>query len=199
MKSMGQWRILTISSNEAHQRGHENHHGLVVNHTSTDHEWFQQAKASKSNPFRDFYIWKDPKADGTEPTNWQSKFSGNAWKFDETTGQYYLHLFDVTQADLNWENTELREKVYDMMLYWAEKGVMASDWMSSTSSRKDQDFPDDRWIHCTWRMKSVFHNGPRVHEFLKEMNREVLSKYDMITVGESPGYHPSNRQALYRV
>lgn len=116
---------------EAHKRDIKIIMDIVVNHTSTEHEWFVESKQSKDNPYRDFYIWKDP-IDGAEPNNWESKFGGAAWKYDENTGQYYLHLFDVTQADLNWENDEVRKKVYEMMHYWFEKGVDASAWMSLT-------------------------------------------------------------------
>ncbi len=109
---------------QAHDRGIKVIMDIVVNHTSTEHEWFQKSIEQKdNNPYRDFYIWKDSKQDGSEPTNWESKFGGNAWEFDEKTGQWYLHLFDVTQADLNWENEEVRKQVYDMMTFWFEKGV----------------------------------------------------------------------------
>ncbi len=107
---------------EIHKRGMKLIMDLVVNHTSTEHEWFKQATSSKDNPYRDFYIWKDGK-NGEPPNNWQSKFVGSAWEWDEKSGQYYLHLFDVTQADLNWENEQLREKIFDMMRFWAEKGI----------------------------------------------------------------------------
>lgn len=95
---------------EAHKRGLKVIMDLVVNHTSTEHRWFKEASSAKDNPYRNFYIWKDGKPDGSEPTNWESKFGGSAWAFDEKTGQYYLHLYDVTQADLNWENEEVRKK-----------------------------------------------------------------------------------------
>ena len=121
---------------EAHQRDLKIVMDMVVNHTSTFHEWFQQSKSSKDNPYRDYYIWKDPAPDGGPPTNWESKFGGNAWEFDETTGQYYLHLFDVTQADLNWENRKVREDVYDMMRWWFDKGVDGFASTSSTSSAR---------------------------------------------------------------
>ncbi|RLQ96805.1 alpha,alpha-phosphotrehalase [Falsibacillus albus] len=169
---------------EAHKRDLKIIMDIVVNHTSTDHEWFQEAKSSKDNPLRDFYIWKDGKPDGSEPTNWQSKFGGNAWKYDEETGQYYLHLFDVTQADLNWENEELREKVYDMMRFWAEKGVDGFRLDVINLISKDQDFPDDDGSVPPGDGRKFYTDGPRVHEFMKEMNQEVFSKYDMLTVGE---------------
>ncbi|WP_433744823.1 alpha,alpha-phosphotrehalase [Falsibacillus pallidus] len=169
---------------EAHKHGLKIIMDIVVNHTSTDHEWFQQAKRSKDNPIRDFYIWKDPKEDGSEPTNWQSKFGGNAWQYDEGTGQYYLHLFDVTQADLNWENAELRNNIYDMMRFWAEKGVDGFRLDVINLISKDQEFPDDDGSTAPGDGRKFYTDGPRVHEFMKEMNKEVFSKYDMLTVGE---------------
>ncbi|WP_462410689.1 alpha,alpha-phosphotrehalase [Neobacillus sp. Marseille-QA0830] len=165
---------------EAHKRGMKVIMDIVVNHTSTEHEWFKQAASSKDNPYRDFYIWRDPKEDGSAPTNWVSKFGGNAWKYDEKTGQYYLHLFDVTQADLNWENERVREKVYEMMKFWFEKGVDGFRLDVINLISKDQHFPDDE----TGDGRKFYTDGPRVHEFLQETNREVFSKYEAMTVGE---------------
>ena len=125
---------------EAHERGIKIIMDIVINHTSTEHEWFQQAKSSKDNPYRDFYIWKDGK-DGHPPTNWESKFGGSAWQWDETTGQYYLHLFDVTQADLNWENEKVREALYEMMHFWLKKGVDGFRLDVINLISKDQQFP----------------------------------------------------------
>lgn len=157
---------------------------IVVNHTSTEHEWFKQAASSKDNPYRDFYIWKDGKEDGSEPTNWQSKFGGNAWQYDEKTGQYYLHLFDITQADLNWENEKLRNEVYKMMQFWFEKGVDGFRLDVINLISKNQDFPDDDGSAAPGDGRKFYTDGPRVHEFIHEMNQEVFSKYDSMTVGE---------------
>ncbi|MFT4413862.1 alpha,alpha-phosphotrehalase [Fredinandcohnia humi] len=168
---------------EAHTRGIKIIMDIVVNHTSTENEWFVQSRQSKDNPYRDFYIWKDGK-DGREPTNWESKFGGPAWKFDEKTGQYYLHLFDVTQADLNWENEEVRKKVYDMMTFWFEKGVDGFRLDVINLISKDQRFPDDDGSVPPGDGRKFYTDGPRVHEFMQEMNREVFSKYDSMTVGE---------------
>jgi trehalose-6-phosphate hydrolase len=165
---------------EAHLRGIKIIMDIVVNHTSTEHEWFKQASSSKDNPYRDFYIWKDAKSDGSEPTNWESKFGGSAWKYDEKTEQYYLHLYDVTQADLNWENEKLRQKVYDMMNFWFQKGVDGFRLDVINVISKDQLFLDD----STGDGRKFYTDGPRVHEFLKETNREVFSKNDSMTVGE---------------
>ncbi|HEO8420456.1 TPA: alpha,alpha-phosphotrehalase [Yersinia enterocolitica] len=168
----------------AHQKGIKIIMDIVVNHTSTEHEWFKQAASSKDNPYRDFYIWKDGKEDGSEPTNWQSKFGGNAWQYDEKTGQYYLHLFDVTQADLNWENEKLRDEVYKMMQFWFEKGVDGFRLDVINLISKNQDFPDDDGSVAPGDGRKFYTDGPRVHELIHEMNQEVFSKYDSMTVGE---------------
>jgi trehalose-6-phosphate hydrolase len=163
---------------EAHKRGLKIMMDIVINHTSTEHEWFQQAKSSKDNPYRDFYIWRDGK-DGQPPTNWQSKFGGSAWAYDETTGQYYLHLFDVTQADLNWENEKVREALYEMMHFWLKKGVDGFRLDVINLISKNQQFPEDETDG-----RKFYTDGPRIHEYLHEMNEKVFSKYDLITVGE---------------
>jgi trehalose-6-phosphate hydrolase len=168
---------------ETHDRDIKIIMDLVVNHTSTEHQWFKNAIESKENPYRDYYIWKDS-IDGKEPNNWISKFGGSAWKLDEKTGQYYLHLFDVTQADLNWENEEVRKEVYDMMHFWFDKGIDGFRLDVINLISKDQDFPNDIGSPLPGDGRKFYTDGPRVHEFLHEMNEEVLSKYDSITVGE---------------
>jgi trehalose-6-phosphate hydrolase len=168
---------------EAHQRDLKIIMDIVVNHTSTEHEWFQQSRLSKDNPYRDFYIWKDS-IEGEEPSNWVSKFGGSAWKLDEETGQYYLHLFDVTQADLNWENTEVRQRVYEMMNYWFEKGVDGFRLDVINLISKNQDFPNDDGSIAPGDGRKFYTDGSRVHEFMQEMNKEVFSKYNVLTVGE---------------
>ncbi|MBB6450097.1 trehalose-6-phosphate hydrolase [Geomicrobium halophilum] len=168
---------------ETHRRGMKLIMDLVVNHTSTEHPWFQNAQQSKDARYRDFYIWKDG-VNGAEPTNWQSKFGGNAWKYNEATGDYYLHLFDVTQADLNWENRELRQQVYEMMKFWFDKGIDGFRLDVINLISKDQRFPNDDGSVAPGDGRKFYTDGPRVHEFLHEMNREVLSKYDSMTVGE---------------
>lgn len=169
---------------EAHQRGMKIIMDIVVNHSSTEHEWFQDAKRSKNSPYRDFYIWKNPKQDGSPPTNWESKFGGSAWEYSEETSQYYLHLFDVTQADLNWENEQLRRTVYDMMHFWFKKGVDGFRLDVINLISKNQDFPDDDGSVPPGDGRKFYTDGPRIHEFLQEMNREVFSNYDPMTVGE---------------
>lgn len=164
---------------ETHKRGMKLIMDLVINHTSTEHEWFQQAASSKENEFRDFYIWKDP-VDGDVPNNWQSKFGGPAWQYDEKTGQYYLHLFDVTQADINWENPKVREKLYEMIRFWAEKGIDGFRLDVINLISKKQDFPHDD----TGDGRKFYTDGPRIHEYLHELNQNAFSPYNMMTVGE---------------
>ncbi|WP_054711709.1 alpha,alpha-phosphotrehalase [Bacillus sp. JCM 19041] len=168
---------------ETHKRGMKLIMDLVVNHTSTEHAWFQNAKLSKDAKYRDFYIWKESK-EGDVPTNWQSKFGGSAWEWNEATNDYYLHLFDVTQGDLNWENEELRKAVYDMMHFWFEKGIDGFRLDVVNLISKDQRFPNDDGSVAPGDGRKFYTDGPRVHEFLHEMNQQVLSKYDSMTVGE---------------
>ena len=172
--------------NKAHSLGIKIVMDLVVNHTSDEHKWFIESRSSKDNAKRDYYIWKDGK-DGKEPNNWGSCFSGSAWQLDETTGQYYLHLFSKKQPDLNWENDKVREEVYSMMTRWFDKGIdgFRMDVISLIS--KDQSFPDGPTYGGLYGSFESCANGPRVHEFLQEMNKKVLSKYDIMTVGECAG------------
>jgi trehalose-6-phosphate hydrolase len=169
---------------KAHEKGIKIIMDIVVNHTSTDHPWFREAAKSKENPYRHFYIWKDG-VDGKPPNNWQSKFGGSAWQYDERTDQYYLHLFDVTQADLNWENPELRERIYRMMKFWLDKGVDGFRLDVINLISKDQRFPNDTLETPLDDGRKFYTDGPRIHEFLKEMNRRVFAEYpDILTVGE---------------
>ena len=158
---------------------------LVVNHTSDEHRWFVESRSSKDNPYRDYYIWRDPK-DGKEPNNWTSYFSGPAWQYDEKTGQYYLHLFSKKQPDLNWENETVRREVYDMMKFWLGIGCDGFRMDVASLYSKTPGLPDGKG---TTGMigNEYYQNGPRIHEFLREMNREVLSHYDIMTVGEMSG------------
>ncbi|PMG35285.1 alpha,alpha-phosphotrehalase [Vibrio splendidus] len=164
---------------EAHQRGIRIVMDIVVNHTSTEHAWFQSALGDKNSPYRDYYIWKDP-VNGQAPTNWQSKFGGNAWEMDEATGQYFLHLFAKEQADLNWENTVVREEVKDVISFWAEKGVDGFRLDVINLISKQQDFPNDD----IGDGRRFYTDGPRVHEYLKEISEAVFQKYGSVTVGE---------------
>jgi len=160
----------------------------VVNHTSDEHPWFVEARKSKDNPYRDYYIWR-PGVDGREPNNWKSHFSGSAWHFDPLTQEYYLHLFSKKQPDLNWENPRVRQEVYKMMHWWLQKGVDGFrmdviNMISKTPGLPDApQQSDDRFQYGG----KYFLNGPRLLEYLDEMKQQVLSKYDILTVGETPG------------
>ena len=172
---------------EAHKRDIRILMDLVVNHTSDEHNWFVESRKSKDNPYRDYYIWKDP-VNGKEPNNWGGAFGGSAWEYDPQTHMYYLHLFSKKQPDLNWENEKVRQEVYDMMTFWCEKGIdgFRMDVISMIS--KDQTFPDGEMNNSLYGDFGPYCvHGPRVHEFLQEMNREVLSRYDIMTVGETSG------------
>ncbi|WP_066072625.1 glycoside hydrolase family 13 protein [Neobacillus soli] len=173
---------------ELHKRDMKLVMDLVVNHTSDEHEWFVQSKKSTDNPYRDYYFWRKGK-DGKEPNNWGSVFSGPAWTYDETTNEYYLHLFSKKQPDLNWENPTLREEIYRMMKYWLDKGIDGFRMDVINMISKQEDLPDaelsDGQVYSDGGR--YYMNGPRIHEFLQEMNQEVLSKYPIMSVGEMPG------------
>ena len=172
---------------EAHKRSIRILMDLVVNHTSDEHNWFIESRKSKDNPYRDYYIWKDP-VNGKEPKNWGGAFGGSAWEYDPQTQMYYLHLFSKKQPDLNWENEKVRQEVYDMMKFWCEKGIdgFRMDVISMIS--KDQRFPDGEMNNGLYGDFGPYCvHGPRIHEFLQEMNQKVLSKYDIMTVGETAG------------
>ena len=170
----------------AHELGIKIMMDLVVNHTSDEHAWFVESRKSVDNPYRDFYIWRKGKEDKKEPNNWGSCFSGSAWKYDEQTDMYFLHLFSKKQPDLNWDNPKVREHVFDMMNWWCEKGIdgFRMDVISLIS--KPEGLPDGIPGENGYA-DSGCANGPHVHEYLQEMNRKVLSKYDRITVGEAAG------------
>lgn len=173
---------------EAHQRDIRLVMDLVVNHTSDEHAWFAESRSSKDHPKRDYYVWR-PGKEGREPNNWVSFFSGSAWKYDELTDEYFLHLFSQKQPDLNWENDALRQDVYKMMTWWLDKGIDGFRMDVINLISKDTEYPEvvsDSTDRYQWGGQ-YFMNGPRIHEFLQEMNREVLSKYDVMTVGEMPG------------
>lgn len=166
----------------AHERGIRIIMDLVVNHSSDEHAWFIESRKSKDNPYRDYYIWRD------KPNNWGACFGGSAWQYDETTGMYYLHSFSVKQPDLNWENKKVREEVYDMMRFWGDMGIDGFRMDVITMISKVQTFPDGVINGSGYGDASPYtNNGPRVHEFLKEMNRDAISHYDWLTVGEGAG------------
>ncbi|WED26002.1 alpha,alpha-phosphotrehalase [Vibrio sp. DW001] len=163
----------------AHQKGIRIIMDIVVNHTSTEHKWFQAALGNKESEYRDYYIWKDP-IEGQAPTNWESKFGGNAWELDQKTDQYYLHLFAKEQADLNWENPKVRQEVKDVISFWAEKGIDGFRLDVINLISKQQDFPDD----YAGDGRRFYTDGPKVHAYLQEISRDVFQKYGSVTVGE---------------
>ena len=163
----------------AHARGIRIVMDIVVNHTSTEHAWFKSALGDKNSPYRDYYIWKDP-VDGGVPNNWQSKFGGSAWELDPATGQYYLHLFAREQADLNWENPAVRAEVKKIIHFWAKKGVDGFRLDVINLISKDQAFPDDE----VGDGRRFYTDGPRIHEFLQDVSRDVFAPVGAMTVGE---------------
>ena len=172
-------------------KAHEHHLkimlDLVVNHTSDEHKWFMESRSSKDNPYRDYYIWEKGK-DGNPPNNWDSNFSGSAWEYDANTDMYYLHLFSKKQPDLNWRNEKVREEVFDMMEWWLDKGIDGFRMDVINMISKVKGYPDGKTIPGSRygdRLPYVM-NGPHVHEYLQEMNHKVRSKYDVMTVGETP-------------
>ncbi|MEH8199176.1 alpha,alpha-phosphotrehalase [Aeromonas allosaccharophila] len=152
---------------------------IVVNHTSTEHAWFKSALGDKNSPYRDYYIWRDP-VDGGVPNNWQSKFGGSAWELDPATGQYYLHLFAREQADLNWENPAVRAEVKNIIHFWAKKGVDGFRLDVINLISKDQAFPNDE----IGDGRRFYTDGPRIHEFLQDVSRDVFAPVGAMTVGE---------------
>lgn len=176
---------------EMHKRGIRLIMDLVVNHSSDEHQWFIESRKSKDNPYRNYYIWKKGNRDNP-PNNWGSFFSGSAWKYDETTDEYYLHLFSKKQPDLNWENEKVREDVYNMMKFWLDKGIdgFRMDVINFISKVPGLPNGEKNERDLYGNSFPLIANGPRIHEFLKEMNSEVLSKYDVMTVGETPGVTP---------
>ncbi|MCM2997304.1 alpha-glucosidase [Paenibacillus cellulositrophicus] len=169
-----------------HERGMKLLMDLVVNHTSDEHAWFAESRSSRDNPYRDYYIWRPGKSGNIPPNNWRSFFSGSAWKYDDTTGEYYLHLFSKKQPDLNWDNPKLRQSVYEMMTFWLDKGVDGFRMDVINLISKVPGLPDDG-EDGLGDGSPYFMNGPHVHDYLREMNEQVLSKYDVMTVGETPG------------
>ena len=169
---------------EAHKRDIKIVMDIVVNHTSTENEWFKKSEEGDSE-YKDFYIWKDA-VNGKEPTNWQSKFGGNAWKWSEKRKQYYLHLFDVTQADLNWENEKVRKKVYEMIKYWLNKGVDGFRFDVINLISKDQRFLNDDGSDTRFVPdgRRFYTDGPKIHEYLKEIHKEAFGENELLTVGE---------------
>ena len=172
---------------KAHERGIRIVMDLVVNHTSDEHKWFMESRKSKDNEYRDYYIWREGKNAQTPPNNWGSCFGGPAWQYDEATDMYYLHLFSKKQPDLNWDNPKVRQEVFDMMTWWCDKGIdgFRMDVISMIS--KTKEMPDGEGIGLYGDFSPYCVHGPNVHKYLQEMNEKVLSKYDIMTVGETAG------------
>ena len=175
-----------------HARGIKLVMDLVVNHSSDEHEWFKQSRMSRDNPYRDYYHWW-PAEKGTPPTRW-SYFDkkGNAWKYDEATNAYYLHYFSEKQPDLNWENPKLRNEIYEMMHFWFKKGIDGFRMDVITFISKHDGYPEFAQEYQGQNMIDMYAQGPRLHEYLQEMNAQVLSHYDIMTVAEGPGTHTHN-------
>lgn len=179
-----------------HQRGMKLILDLVVNHTSDEHPWFIESKSSKASAKRNWYIWADPKPDGSEPNNWESIFNGSTWEFDESTKQYYFHLFSKKQPDLNWENPDVRQAVFDMMNWWFEKGIDGFRVDAITHIKKnfeagDLPIPDGKKFAPAF---DVDMNQPGIQEWLQEMKDKSLSRYDIMTVGEANGVTPNDAE-----
>ncbi|MFT8820394.1 MAG: alpha-glucosidase [Liquorilactobacillus nagelii] len=178
---------------ETHRLGMKIVMDLVVNHTSDQHEWFKQSRSSKDNPYRDFYIWRDGK-NNLVPNNWGSYFGGSTWQFDEATKQYYLHLFAKGQPDLNWENPAVREQVWELMRFWLNKGVDGFrmdviNFLSKPAGLPDAPNPE----HAEFaNVEPMVADGPKLNDYLREMNKKVLSHYDVMSVGEMPSAKPKD-------
>lgn len=172
---------------KAHEKGIRIVMDLVVNHTSDEHTWFMESRKSEENPYRNYYIWRRGRDGHNPPNNWGACFGGSAWQYDEKTDMYYLHLFSKKQPDLNWDNPKLRQEIFDMMTWWCDKGIdgFRMDVISMIS--KTEEMPDGKGDGLYGDGGPYYMNDPHVHEYLQEMNDKVLSKYDIMTVGETPG------------
>lgn len=176
---------------EVHAHGLKLLMDLVVNHTSDQHRWFQESKQSKDNKYADYYMWRDP-VDGHEPNNWHAAFGGSAWTYVPERGQYYLHLFATGQPDLNWENPAVRESVWNIMRFWLDKGIdgFRMDVINLISKPEGlPDAPDPGTYPLT---EDLVADGPKLNDYLHEMNDKVLSHYDVMTVGEMPSSKPED-------
>lgn len=194
MEEFGTMEDFNHLLSETHKRGMKLILDLVVNHTSDEHPWFIESRSSKDNPKRDWYIWADPKSDGSEPNNWESIFNGSTWEYDDTTKQYYFHLFSKKQPDLNWSNPNVREAVFKMMNWWFEKGidgfrVDAITHIKKTFEAGDLPVPKGKQYAPAF---DVDMNQPGIQDWLQEMKDKSLSHYDIMTVGEANGVNPDN-------
>lgn len=165
---------------------------LVANHCSDEHTWFKEAKKSKDNPYRDYFHWQKPLENGDPPNNWKSFFGGSAWEYDQASGEYYLHLFTKKQPDLNWENPKVREEIYNAMRFWLDKGVDGFRMDVIPLISKRDGYPDAPEVGFRKIIEDVYANGPRLHEYLREMNDEVVSHYDAFSLAEGVGINHNN-------
>lgn len=194
MDEFGTMDDFNLLLESVHQRGMKLILDLVVNHTSDEHPWFIESKSSKDNPKRDWYIWQEPKPDGSEPNNWESIFNGSTWEYDDTTGEYYFHLFSKKQPDLNWDNKEVRHAIFEMMNWWFEKGIDGFRVDAITHIKKsfeagDLPVPEGKTYAPAF---DVDMNQPGIQSWLQEMKEKSLSQYDIMTVGEANGVNPEN-------
>lgn len=187
----------------AHELGLKIMMDLVVNHTSDEHEWFVQSRSSRENPYRDYYIWRDPAGfaeDGTPlpPNNWGSEFGGSAWEYDEHTEQFYLHIFSRKQPDLNWRNPKVRQEVTDIITFWQDRGVDGWRVDAFAGTDKPEGFPDDpNQQPGRYTSSGAFlNNGPKVHDYLRHMNTTAWSQVDALTVGEMAVPTPEDGKAF---
>ena len=189
MKEFGTMEDFDRLLDEAHARDIKIVMDLVINHSSDEHQWFAESRQSKDNQYRDYYMWRPANPDGSLPNNWGSIFSGPAWEYDETTNEYYLHLFSKKQPDLNWENEQMRHDVYGMIRRWLDRGIDGFRMDVINLISKTPGLPDATVHPGALYGDGGEHyiNGPRVHEFLHEMNEASFGKYDVLTVGEMPG------------
>ena len=187
MEEFGTMEDFDEMLSEAHKRGLKIVMDLVVNHTSDEHRWFVESRKAEENAYSDYYIWREGKEGMQPPNNWGSCFGGSAWQYDEERGMYYLHLFSKKQPDLNWDNPMVRQDVFDMMTWWCEKGIdgFRMDVISMISKTKEMPDGEINGLYGDYGPYCV--HGPNIHKYLKEMNEKVLSKYDLMTVGETPG------------
>lgn len=187
MEEFGTMEDFDEMLSEAHERGIKIVMDLVVNHTSDEHRWFVESRKAEDTPYRDYYIWREGKEGNQPPNNWGSCFGGSAWKYDEQRQMYFLHLFSPKQPDLNWDNPTVRQEVFDMMTWWCEKGIdgFRMDVISMISKTKDMPDGEVHGLYGDFGPYCV--HGPHVHDYLKEMNEKVLSRYDIMTVGETSG------------
>ncbi|MBQ0734402.1 glycoside hydrolase family 13 protein [Aquimarina celericrescens] len=165
---------------------------LVANHCSDEHSWFKEAKKSKDNPYRDYFHWQKPLENGDPPNNWKSFFGGSAWEYDQASGEYYLHLFTKKQPDLNWENPKVREEIYNAMRFWLDKGVDGFRMDVIPLISKRDGYPDAPEVGFRKIIEDVYANGPRLHEYLREMNDKVVSHYDAFSLAEGVGINHNN-------